>query len=114
MFDLLNSSEYEKLRSEVKDLVSSCKESHAHGMIFISSVKKGTEVKRSDISKLYERVLKRGQPGDSAVTFDYLFLLEELYQEFFDQFKGPKIKVVNNEEDTEQTLGQIVAFLNSL
>ena len=83
-------------------------------MVFFSSVKEGTKVKKADISKLYERVLKRQQPGDSAITPDYLFLLEKLYQRFYDKFEGPKIKVVNNEKDTEQTLRRIVAFLNSL
>ena len=71
-------------------------------MIFISNA--GHE---TDIDRLLQRVQRRMQPGDSAITFDYLWGLEQLYQEMFDNFEGPKIKVDNNEGNTKETLKKI-------
>ena len=106
----LNSSEYKKLYKEVNSLITDCWERHGeHGMIFISNAERET-----DINSLHERVLKRMQPGDSAVTYDYLSMLERLYQEMFDNFEGVKIKVVNDDGNTLETLEKIQSFLNDL
>ena len=94
----------------MKSLISDCEERHGeHGMIFISNATHET-----DIDRLLQRVQKRMQPGDSAITFDYLWDLEQLYQEMFDNFEGPKIKVDNDENNTKATLKKIKTFLNTL
>ena len=83
-------------------------------MIFISCSTQGSDVNSSDITKLFARVSSRNQPGDSAITMNYLFLLEQLYQKFFDQFDGPKMKIENDIQNTEQNLQKIITFLDSL
>jgi hypothetical protein len=103
----LSSSEYVQLNLEVKSMISDCEERHGeHAMIFISNA--------GYIPRLHQRVLKRMQPGDSAVTYDYLLMLERLYQEMFANFEGPKIKVDNDEKNTFETLEKIQSFLNTL
>ena len=94
----------------MKSLISDCEERHGgHGMIFISNA--GHE---NEIHRLHQRVQKRMQPGDSAITFDYLWMLEQLYQEMFDNFEGPKIKIENDEGNTKETLKKIRSFLSHL
>ena len=66
------------------------------------------------MEKIYHRVNKRNQPGDAAVSLAYLGLLEELYQEFYDLFNGPKLKVVNAQNRTDMVLKEIVNFLSAL
>lgn len=117
--DWLSLREYEDLLEEVRHLTFECERRHGtHGMIFLSNLAEGggvdDTVAAADIFRLHQRVLKRMQPGDSAVTFDYLYMLERLYQELFDKFEGPKIKVVNDEGNTMETLSKIRSFLNSI
>ena len=106
----LTAPEYEELLARVQALQEKCADRHGkHALIFVTSLREDF-----DMTMIHQRIIQRAQPGDKAVTLPYLRLLEQLYQQFFDAFEGPKIRVVNNEDKTDAVLKEIIDFLLTL
>ena len=111
----INKSDFNAILKRAQESQEECEARHdIHALIFISALENGSKTNPRDISKLYSRVASRNQPGDSAINPDYLFLLEELYQDFFKKFEGPKIKLENTLQDTTEIISRIKNFLDTL
>ena len=82
---------YSDMKKEIHEHEKECRNSHRHALIHLAAEK--------EEDFLMQRISKRKQPGDSLVSLDYIKLLEELYEIFFLEFEGQKIKINVKDED---------------
>ena len=102
----ISGDSYSDMKIEIQEHEKDCRNSHRHALIHLSAFK--------EENFLIDRISMRKQPGDELVSPEYIKLLEDLYEIFFLEFEGPKIKINVKDIDTALMCSSIEIFLKQI